>query len=111
MKALAVIGGLIVGLAAIYGGVRGYIWLYSDTAPRFEAAQRQVYENTPSYVQGKIEYLTRLKGEYERADTKVSKVSFREQILAEAGTVDPNHLPTTLRLFIDSLAIGGAEKN
>lgn len=111
MKALAVIGGLIVGLAAIYGGVRGYIWLYSDTAPRFEAAQRQVFVNTPSYVNGKIEYLTRLKGEYERAETKAGKVSFREQILAEAASVDPNSLPTHLRVFIDTLAIGGAEKN
>lgn len=66
-NAFAVVGGIILVVALIVGATYGDLALYSDAAPRFKVAERQVFENTPSYVQDKSQLLTRLRLDYEKA--------------------------------------------
>jgi hypothetical protein len=83
----------------------GDLLIYKFWAPKQENAKRQVFENTQSYVQGKIEYLTKLRYQYQEADGQ-HKDSLRLMILTEASTVDNNKLPPDLSGFIAS--IGGS---
>lgn len=93
--------GLLVVLALL-----GVTWLaqgndfflYKVFSPRREAVRREVFENTPSYVNGKRQYLARLHHEWENADA-----GHREAICAlarsEAATVDAALLPADLRAW------------
>lgn len=65
-------------------------------SPKYESARREVFEQTPSYVHGKRQYLTRLHSEWQRSDP-----SHRDAIcdLArhEASMLDPQHLTNNLK--------------
>jgi hypothetical protein len=65
-------------------------------------AERQVFINTNSYIQGKTEYLTRLRLQYETVDDG-HKAALREMILSEASNVDNSKLPPDLAAFIQNL--------
>ena len=62
-----------------------------------------MFENTQSYVQGKVEYISRLKYQYQTAKTPDSKNSLRLLILDEASTVDNTKLPYELQSFVQQL--------
>ena len=55
--------GLMFGLSAV-----GLVH-YQFFAPKFQAVEREVYENTPSYIQGKEQSLSELRLEYQKAKT------------------------------------------
>ncbi len=98
---------LLVVLTAInFIGTGGDLALYKFWAPKYANAQRQVFENTQSYVQGKVEYLMRLRFQYQQAkedkeDTRAA--GLRTLILDEASTVDNDKLPPDLQAFISRL--------
>lgn len=100
----------MVGLLAIvvivyligFVATGGDYFLYRFWAPKQENVRRQVFENTQSYVEGKIGYLTRLRSQYSVADGS-QKAALRTLILDEASTVDNSKLPEDLQLFIDKL--------
>lgn len=71
-------------------------------APKYQAVQRKVFEETPSYVQGKIQYLTRLEMEYKTADEE-QKPAIATLIKREASTLKEEYIPGSLRTFIESL--------
>lgn len=83
----------------------GDLAMYRFWAPKQENARRVVFGNTQSYVQGKIDYLSRLKFQYQSADGD-QKEALRGLILSEASNVDETKLPASLQAFIASL--GGA---
>ena len=70
---------------------------YSFWAPKYAKAERQVFENTPSYVQGKVNYLTTLRLDYERAEPGNQKNALKTAIITEAATVDHKQLPASLQ--------------
>jgi hypothetical protein len=95
---------VIYGLGFLATG--GDLAIYRFWAPKQANAQRVVFENTQSYVQGKVEYLTRLRFQYQQAlidkeDTRAA--GLRTLILDEASTVDNDKLPPDLRAFISRL--------
>lgn len=69
---------------------------YAFWAPKQEAVRREVFEETPSYVHGKRQYLSRIYGQWQAADS-----AHRGVLCAtarhEASTLDPNHLPSNLK--------------
>jgi len=83
----------------------GYdLTIYKFWAPKQEKARREVFENTPSYVQGKIEYISKLRFEYEKADGP-QKESLRSLIVSESSTVDLSNSPG-LASFVHSIGGG-----
>ncbi len=80
----------------------GDLLTYQFWAPKQENVRRQVFENTQSYVQGKTEYLAKLRFEYQQAEGD-HKSALRTLIISEASTVDNSNLPQDLQSFIRSL--------
>jgi hypothetical protein len=109
MTTAKVIGYAFLALLVIYGlgflATGGDLMIYKFWAPKQAAAERQVFEQTPSFVHGKIEYLTRLRFEYQTA-TGAQKLALAQLILDEASTVDNSKLPLDLQAFISTLKGG-----
>ena len=98
--------GLIVVLCIVYGlgflSTGGDLAIYRFWVPKQENARRQVFENTQSYVQGKVEYLGRLRQQWMDAD-EGHKASIRMLVITEASTVDNDKLPIDLQGFVASM--------
>lgn len=96
----------IAALVAIIGigwiGAGNDFLLYKFWAPKQENVRREVFENTQSYVDGKKEYLSQLRFQYQTAD-EGHKAALRTLILSEASSVDNSKLPDDLRGFIEQL--------
>ena len=102
---LAVVRGVLVVLLLIVGGTYGYLHLYKDVAPKFQAAGREVFENTPSYVRGKAQIISKLMLDYERAESETQKVTLKEMIATEAVAVDREKLPQNLQSLLRELGV------
>jgi hypothetical protein len=89
-------GVLAFGLTALDLG------FYKFWAPKYKAVERDVFEQSKPYVQGKITYLNRLKGDYIQAPEE-QKPGLRQVILREAGQIDRDLLPADLKQFIEGL--------
>lgn len=92
-------------LAAI-AAVVAVLWLstavglthFKFWAPKYEEARREVFVNTPSYVQGKNQFLTRLHHEWQTGDP-AHKAVVCATARHEAATIDPEHLQPALRAW------------
>lgn len=107
----AIFAGFCV-LVVMYGfgflATGGDLAIYRFWAPKQENAKRVVFENTQSYVQGKVEYLSRLRLQYQSADpASTQRAALRTMILTEASTVDRGKLPPDIQGFLSSLVEGG----
>ena len=81
----------------------GDLAIYRFWAPKYENAKREVFENTQSYVQGKSEYIGKLRYQYQSAEPGAQKDALKTLILSEASTVDNSKLPADEQAFINSL--------
>lgn len=102
---MTLIGGVVLSVAALLGVIYGGIYLYRDAAPRQQAAEREIYEQTPSYVQGKLQLLSKYKREYDAERDPKVRAGIRELALHEAATVDRNRLPPWARQWINQLEV------
>lgn len=95
---------VIILMIALYGigfiATGGDLAIYRFWAPKMENAKREVFENTQSYVQGKISYLSQMRLDYESTMDMGQKQALRRMILTEAAQVDNSKLPADLRGFI-----------
>lgn len=80
----------------------GDLAIYRFWAPKQADAQRVVFENTQGYVQGKAEYISRLRYEYEMAKPD-EKPKIKTLILDEASTIDNSKLPADIQIFLHTL--------
>jgi hypothetical protein len=89
LRGLAV--GVMLFVVLVFGSAALGLFNLRFWSPRYEAARRSVFEQTPSYVHGKQQYLSRLHGEWRRASP-----SHRDALCAtarhEASTLSPAHL-------------------
>lgn len=95
---------MIVIYGAGFLATGGDLAIYRFWAPKKANAGREVFENTQGYVQGKVEYLTRLRFQYNSAEGS-QKQALRQLILDEASTVNNNKLPYELQSFIEGLKV------
>jgi len=80
----------------------GNFFLYKFWAPRYRNVQRQVFEQSQSYVQGKNTYISRLRLQYENVPEQ-QKEALRRLILSEAETITRENLTSANRTFINNL--------
>lgn len=102
---------LLVVVISIYGigfvATGGDLAIYRFWAPKQENARRVVFENTQSYVQGKIGSLSQDRLAYESADAgSAQQRALRTMILSEAAQIDNSKLPADLRAFVSGLKGG-----
>lgn len=86
---------LFVFALTMVGNALG-LFSYRLWAPEREEARREVYEETPSFVHGKRQYLTRLHMEWQRAQSEGARGAICSAARHEASTLDPKHLTETL---------------
>ena len=84
---------LIIGIS-FFG-----LWYYKFFGPKFENIRREVFEETRSYNQAKLQELAKYKHEYEMAD-KSGKIAIASTIRHRFADYDLNELPMELRLFL-----------
>ena len=96
----------LLALFVMYGlgflATGGDLAMYRFWAPKQADAQREVFEHTQSYIEGKRGNIARMRLEYENADP-AHKAALRTMILSEADSVDISKLPPTQQAFISSL--------
>jgi hypothetical protein len=94
---------LFVGLVVIYAfgflATGGDLAIYRFWAPKQENAKREVFENTQSYVQGKIQNIEQECFAYHKADG-AQKDALAGEIRNEATTIDINKLPSDERACV-----------
>lgn len=92
---------------ALIGAILLVVWLLGSAvglfdlrfwAPKREVARREVFENTPSFVHGKRQYLTRLHAEWMMADS-THRIALCGLARHEASTIDPARLTPTLQAW------------
>ncbi len=108
MKTLSVVGAVVLALVVAVGLTFGLSAVglahLEFFGPKYQKAQREIYEQTPSYIQGKEQTLAELRLEYNRAKTAGEKNNVRSMIVNEAATVDLNLLKDkSLVRFIQNL--------
>jgi len=90
-----VFGGLVL-MIVFYGfgflATGGNLAIYRFWAPKQENAKRQVFENTQSYVQGKIQNIGQECFAYRKADG-AQKDALAREIRNEAATVSLDKIP------------------
>jgi hypothetical protein len=102
-----VIGGIILFIAVVFGLVflSNAVGLtnYQFFAPKYEAARRKVYENTPSYIEGKIDGLNSYRLQYKQAKTAADSTAIREVIIQDMSDFDLSLLPPDLHDFYEEI--------
>ncbi len=94
---------VVLLLAALFGAGVFNLEMKRFFKPRNAEIDRQVFENTPSFVHGKAQYIERLRFQYEKADTAASRAGLKTTILHEASTVDWTLLPANTQAFLNTL--------
>ena len=90
----------IEGLAFAFTGAD--LIFYRFYGPKYEAARRQVFEQTKSYRQGYIQELSNMQFEYVKADS-AQKPMLADLILHRAADFPEEDLPADLAEFIREL--------
>jgi hypothetical protein len=111
MKPFIIGAGLIIGSVFVAGGIdflaTGESFLmYKYWAPKQENVRREVFENTDSFVRGKIAHIAQLELDYEQSQSTAQKGALRRMVLTEAAEVDNSKLPASEQEFISSLKGG-----
>lgn len=78
----------VVGVGALFVGGLIDLGFQKFFKPRQENIQREVFEQTQSYVHGKIQDLAKYHDEYQRADTQEEKEAIRTIILMRFAEFD-----------------------
>ena len=102
----AVVGVLfIIGLIAFaFQGTD--FFLYKFWAPKYESVQRDVFEQTPSYVRGNIQELENMRLEYNKCKSEGKEKeanALKSVILHRAAGLNQDHFPEDLKQFIIKL--------
>lgn len=87
--------GVIIGLS--FFGLMNYQFF----APKYEAARRQVFENTQSYQQGSIRDFDNLYLAYVQAKTDDEKAIILETLRHRTAGVQPDNIPLRVRALLN----------
>ncbi len=90
---------LFVVVATIGGNALG-LWNYQFFAPKYEAARRQVFENTQSYQQGSIRDFDNLYLAYTQAKTDDEKAVILDTLRHRTAGVQPDNIPPRVRALL-----------
>lgn len=110
MNGLKIAGIILLGFFVVFAigfaATGGDLLTYKFFAPKYANAQREVFQNSTSFVQGKAEYIGKLRYQYLQADG-AQKDALKSLILSEASTVvDKSQLPPDIQGFVRTLEGG-----
>ncbi|MGN6639345.1 MAG: hypothetical protein ACTHJ8_10575 [Mucilaginibacter sp.] len=97
---LSIIGGLFALI------ILGWVLQANDYinfkfwAPKYEDARRNIFENTQSYVQGKIQDLSNYKLQYDKDTSMSDKEAIKSVIQSQFANFDISKCPDGLKPFL-----------
>lgn len=100
---LAFLAVIVIIVAVVWGTARLATVIYKDTAPRQMEAEREVYMNTPSYINSKNQVISGYIMQYKKATNDQDRQVIRQQIVDEAATVDQTKLTPQVQSFLKNL--------
>ena len=78
-------------------------------APRHEAVRREVFKETRSYNEGKLQDLVKLKYEYESTSDEIEKKALANRIRGSFAEYDENKIESPeLKAFLKKIKYGSA---
>lgn len=93
----AFVGGLVLLFIL---GLYGLGW-FKFFAPKEENIRREVFEQTKSYVHGKIQDLAKYYDEYQKSDSPESKSAIQELVKSQFADFDTNTISSQqLKTFL-----------
>jgi hypothetical protein len=102
LATIASVGGIAIVIVGGFLLQALDLGFYAFWAPKYKAVERQVFEESKPYIQGKITYLNRLRGQYELAEAE-QKPALKAVIKREASQVNTEYLPSDLKTFLSGL--------
>jgi len=93
--AIVLLVGIIIALS--FGGLAYKTYF----GPRFQNADRQIFEQTQSYVHGKIQDLAKYKAEYDKTNDPTERAAIKSVIVQQFAQFDSSSVvDTQLRQFL-----------
>lgn len=93
---------LLFLLTLDFGGNYYGLFSYGFFAPKMETVRRKTFENTQSYVQGKIQDLSNYKLQVDTTKDLANKAAIRSVIRAQFANFDINQCPDELKPFLEA---------
>lgn len=94
----------IIGILAIgFVGQELDLFTFSYFAPRYEAVHRKIFEQTPSYVQGKVQDLSNYKLQYEISRDDADKQAIQAVVRSQFANMDDKYIPESLRPYLHQM--------
>lgn len=97
---------LVVITALAWLSMGNEFFLYKFFAPKRAAVERQIYKETPSYVDGNSQELSDMQTEYLKSKDKAEKSILASAWLHKADGYGYDKLPSNLKAFYDKLKMG-----
>ena len=92
---------LLIGLNFVFGWTDVY---FTKTVGKAQQnAQRTVFEETQSYVEGKRQEVTKLRFEYMKAKDKDEKEAIKATLRSSLANFDKSKLDYDLQAFVDTV--------
>lgn len=98
---LSIVGAILAFLMLVVGLNFFGLANYSFFAPKYEAARREVFENTQSYQQGSIRDFDNLYLAYTRAKSEDEKAIILETLRHRTAGVQEGNIPARIRLLLN----------
>lgn len=101
MKTALIIILLFIGLLGLGFGLQ-YLDLinFGFFAPKYAKVERHIFENTPSYIQGKIQDLSNYKLQYDQTKNESDKESIKSVIHIQFANFNISDCPDELKQFL-----------
>ena len=90
------VGGAVAAWGLAYLNL-GYLRFF---APRQAAIERQIFDNSPSAVNGNLQDILRWKLEYLRTKDTLQRSALKVLILDAKSRIPPDRIPTEIQTFI-----------
>jgi len=107
-QVLAVVGIVVVLLAVVIGLSFAFGWVgvgYTSTVGKAQQnAERKVFEQSQSYVEGKRQEVIKYRYEYLKTKDKDERAAIRATLRSSLANFDKSKLDYDLQSFIDSTA-------
>ncbi len=102
-KAIGAVILIVIGLTIITFLATGAdLAMFKFWAPKYENARREVFEQTKSYNQAKLQELAKFKLEYDRGNYE-DKAALKSVIVHKFADYDVSRLPHQLQLFVEEI--------
>jgi hypothetical protein len=103
--------GICIGVVIVITFLLGYFKVvslesYKYFTPKIAAAERKVFENTQSYVEGKRQELNKYRLEYLRASSESDKKYIQSYITQSFANVDKDYFKGEMSKFLNCMMEG-----